>query len=125
MTTTTLRVCVAALLMGFAGAGLTQNEGTRGSTPPGTSLDGSRPSEGAITSAPILPGESSGMPDGAAVPKTASERARQRCFELRGTLRDECLEKERSASTGGSTGPATRGAREAEPRITPPPQNPR
>lgn len=122
----TLRATFTALLLGIAGAAFAQTgEGTRGSTPPGMSQDGSRPADGAITGAPLLPGESAGVPNDVGVAKTASERARQRCMELRGTLREECLLKEQSASTGGSIPPATSGARQAEPRITPPPQNPR
>jgi hypothetical protein len=122
----TLRASLAAALLTLGGAAFAQaGEGTRGSVAPGSSLDGARPSDGAITGGPLLPGETSGMPDGAAVPKTASERARERCYELPGSLREECLLKERSASIGGSTAPAMRGARELEPRITPPPQSPR
>lgn len=119
------RFFLAGLLAALAGAGIAQTgEGTRGSTPPGTSNDGSRPSDGAITGAPLAPGESSGMPDSASVPKTASDRARQRCMELSGTLREECLLKESGSASGGSSAPPAR-VRQTEPRITPPPQNPR
>jgi hypothetical protein len=118
------RIAISALLLAFPSLVLAQTgEGTRGSTPPGMSTDGSRPADGAITGGPLLPGESAGMPSGASIPKTASERARERCMELTGALRDECLAKEQSASGGASAAPGS--ARHAEPRITPPPQNPR
>lgn len=118
------RFVLTALLSAFVSAGFAQSsEGTRGSTPPGLSNDGSRPSEGAITGGPLVPGESAGMPSGATLPKTPSDRARARCMELTGTLRDECLLKEQSASGGSSAPPDA--VRQSEPRITPPPQNPR
>ena len=94
-----------SLLVGAAFA-QTAGDAARGSTPPGMSQDGSRPSEGAITGgAPIAPGESAGVPDkDASVPP--DERLR-RCYEMSGSLREECLRKERSAA-GGESSPADR-----------------
>jgi hypothetical protein len=84
-----------------------QNTGepARGSIPPGTSQDGSRPAHGAIKGGTsIAPGESAGTPDRT---PTESAEARKRCEELGGTLRDQCLEKEkeRSGATGGTRKP--------------------
>jgi hypothetical protein len=81
----------------------TSGEGTRGSAPPGTSQDGSRPAEGAIKGgSSIAPGENAGMPS-----RTPSESAEatKRCQELGGSLREQCLEKERSGATGGTAAP--------------------
>jgi len=84
--------------------GTTAGDGARGSTPPGTSQDGSRPADGAIKGgsaasggtaggSSIAPGETAGMPN-----RTPSESAesKKRCDELTGSLRDQCLEKERT-----------------------------
>jgi hypothetical protein len=80
----------------------TAGDGARGSTPPGMSQDGARPAEGAIKGGSaatggtaIAPGETGGLPN-----RTPKEKAegRKRCDELTGSLRDECLEEERSAT---------------------------
>lgn len=82
----------------------------RGSIPPGTAADGSRPADGAIKGgSAILPGERGGVPE-------------SRCSELSGTLREECQRQGQGASTGAP--------RATEPKTTrspasPPPQNPR
>jgi len=67
----------------------TQGDAPRGNVPPGRSRDGSAPAEGAIKG---------GAAAGGSSPK-AAERADklQRCNELSGSLREQCLEKERSA----------------------------
>jgi hypothetical protein len=95
-------------------------DGMRGSTPPGMSRDGSAPGDGALKGGSIAPGESAGMPD-----RAPTERARNRCNDLSGVLREQCLkqEQEHGASTGGRTlpGPAV----PPSPREAPPPQNPR
>jgi hypothetical protein len=56
-------------------------------------------------------------PQPAPQPHVDSDRAVNRCQELAGALREDCLREERSAA-GGAT-------REAEPPTAPPPQNPR
>ena len=93
---------------------------SRGTVPPGTAADGSRPSDGAIQGGTILPGERGGVPQNAPSP----ERRVARCNELSGTLRDECLRREQGASTGDSRGPDLYGPRSTPP-AAPPPQNPR
>ena len=87
----------------------TTGEPARGSTPPGMSQDGSKPADGAIMGGSagksgsaatggtsIAPGETGGLPN-----RTPAESAegRKRCDELTGSLRDECLEKERSVTS--------------------------
>lgn len=75
--------------LAFAGTVAAQT-GERGSAPLGTAQDGSRPADGAIKGGSIAPGESAGMP----------ERKPARCYELSGTLREECLKQERDAAAG-------------------------
>lgn len=116
-------IAVIALLSlaGLASAQAPGNEDTRGSVPPGSAADGSRPGDGAIKGGSIVPGESGGMPNAA----PSAERDR-RCNELSGSLRDDCLLKEQSASTTGATkAPDSGGAKTAPSRDAPPPQNPR
>jgi len=74
--------------------------------------DAAKPSDGAIKGGSILPGETSGTPDGRAAP-APSARGAERCQELSGTLREQCLEQERGSSAGASA-PGE-----------PPPQDPR
>jgi hypothetical protein len=92
----------------------------RGTVPPGTAADGSRPSDGAIKGGSILPGERGGVPENSATP----EQRIARCNELSGSLRDECLRKERDASSGGTREPDVYGPKSTPPGA-PPPQNPR
>jgi hypothetical protein len=75
--------------LAFAGTVAAQT-GERGSAPLGTSQDGSRPADGAIKGGTIAPGESAGMP----------ERKPNRCYEMSGTLREDCLKQEREAAAG-------------------------
>ena len=90
-------------LLASAAFGQTAGDAARGSTPPGMSQDGSRPAEGAITGgAPIVPGESAGVPNRDA--SVSSDERLKRCYEMSGSLREECLRKERSAA--GGTAPA-------------------
>jgi hypothetical protein len=99
-----MRTLLAVLLLGFAGLALGQRSGGeegRGSTPPGTARDGSAPSDGAIKGGSILPGESAGVPDS----KLPSDRRLERCKELTGSLREECLRHERDAASGGTKPP--------------------
>ena len=75
--------------------------------------DGAKPSDGAIKGGSVLPGETSGTPDARPTPAPAP-RGVERCNELSGTLREQCLEQERKASAGATSAPGE-----------PPPQNPR
>lgn len=113
---------LAFLLAAFLSAGaLAQSPGNdaRGSTPPGTSNDGGRPSDGAITGGSILPGERGGVPDGASsAPKIKGE---QRCMQLTGVLREQCLQDVRGSSAGASRAPGLP-PREG-PSTAPPPTN--
>lgn len=88
------RLFIACVALGASCAALGQS-GERGSIPPGQSKDGSAPADGAIKGGAIVPGESAGIP----------EKAEKRCDQLSGTLREECLERERAAGTGGTTEP--------------------
>jgi hypothetical protein len=78
---------------------------TRGNTPPGVSQDGSGPMDGAVKGGSIVPGESAGVPNKDS--QTSSTERLKRCDELNGTLREDCLKKERDAATG-STAPRPR-----------------
>lgn len=111
-------LAILALIPLIAFAQNPAGDGTRGSTPPGMSRDGSAPSSGAIQGGSILPGENAGVPD-----KAPTERAANRCNDLSGTLREQCLKQERNASAGGRTAPGP--AEPVSPREAPPPQNPR
>ena len=71
--------------------------------------DAAKPSDGAIKGGSVLPGETSGTSDG-----RPSARGAERCKELSGTLREQCLEQERKSSAGATRSPGE-----------PPPQNPR
>lgn len=111
---------LAALLAAlFATATFAQSGGEqRGSTPPGTSRDGSAPSDGALKGGTILPGEQSGMP---------TRKVPSRCEELEGSLREDCLKEEEKAGAGagGTSDPSrTRETLPSPPDIAPP-QNPR
>jgi hypothetical protein len=122
------RIHAAAAIAALAFAGLSFAQapggtGQRGSTGPGMSQDGSRPADGAITGGSIAPGETGGVPDNSKGATMPSERATNRCNDLSGTLREQCLLQERGASTGGRSAPGP--AQPPTPREAPPPQNPR
>lgn len=104
-----VRMVLVAAVGVLAGPVLPQT-GERGSLPPGTSQDGSRPADGAIKGGAILPGETAGVP------------GKKRCEELVGTLREDCLKQEREAGTG-STDSRVRETPPSPP-VTTPPQNP-
>jgi hypothetical protein len=108
-------------LSGFAGA---QAGGERSSIPPGAAQDGSRPSDGAIKGGAIMPGESGGVPDGAPGATPPADRALSRCYELSGTLREQCLRDARNAGAG-ATRPSEAPPTVRDPANAPPPQNPR
>src|SRR3954463_2029690 len=118
-----MRVVLATLLVALAGFAGGQNaDEPRGSIPPGSAADGSRPSDGAIKGGSIVPGETGGLPNSGRA-GDASERAK-RCNELGGSLREDCLKKEQDSSSGVGT-PDRGGARTVPERQAPPPQNPR
>ena len=118
----TVKLFLAAAMMGLAALAYAQAPGdARGTVPPGTSADGSGPADGAIKGGSIVPGETAGMPDKSPLP---TERIR-RCYELSGTLREECLLKEQDASTGSGTRRAEDATKGIAPPDAPPPQNPR
>jgi hypothetical protein len=94
-----MRSIALLLLASFCGWAVAQgsSDGTRGSTPPGVSQDGARPAEGAIKGGSIAPGESGGTPDSSKPSDAASggtsgvTKNVQRCHELEGKLREQCL----------------------------------
>ncbi|HEY3075466.1 MAG TPA: hypothetical protein VGJ74_09860 [Burkholderiales bacterium] len=97
---------LAVLLSSTAAFAQTAGDATRGNTPPGKSQDGSGPADGAVKGGSILPGEAAGVPNKDST--TAATERLKRCDELRGTLREDCLEKERNAASGSSA-PRERG----------------
>jgi len=97
----------------------------RGNTPPGLSRDGSAPGDGAITGGSIAPGEHGGVPGGR---DSGHNESLKRCNDLEGVLREQCVrnaENAGSGSTGAAAGKAPAGGSDIEPRLAPPPQNPR
>ena len=72
-----------------------------------------RPSDGAIKGGSVLPGERSGIPDNRPTPAPTPSGV-ERCNELSGTLREQCLDKERRSASGATRAPGE-----------PPPQEPR
>ena len=105
------RIVLIIAAWALAGPVLPQT-GERGSLPPGTSQDGSRPADGAIKGGSILPGERSGVP------------AKAKCAELTGSLREDCLKQEREAGVGGSATESGTRDTPPSPPVTTPPQNP-
>ncbi|HET7366430.1 MAG TPA: hypothetical protein VFJ70_22885 [Burkholderiales bacterium] len=79
----------------------TTGEPARGNTPPGMSQDGSGPADGAIKGGSIRPGESAGQPNTGGTAPSSDQRV-QRCEQLDGKLRDDCLKDEQSPATGTS-----------------------
>jgi hypothetical protein len=103
MVMTVFRITLASLFLVISGVSVAQedpgNVSPRGSIPLGTSRDGSRPSDGAIQGGAIAPGERGGIPDG--LPRKTTEEQRDRCRELAGALRDQCL-RDLDVSTGNA-----------------------
>ena len=92
---TLLPILALSLFVSFAHA-------QRGNTPPGMSQDGAKPADGAIkggsaAGSTIMPGERGGLPN----------KDIQRCNELTGSLREDCLKKEDRGAGTGSTMPST------------------
>lgn len=106
---------VLALL--FAASPVFAQADSRGSVPPGTAPDGSRPADGAIQGGSILPGERDGVPEST---DRIPEQRVAKCNELSGLLRDQCLRDARDASVGGTR---DRTIKKPAPSV-PPPQNP-
>ena len=96
--------------LGFASEAWAE-EGQRGSIPPGSSRDGSAPSDGALKGGTLVPGETGGMPD----ERAEREKREQRCKELAGTLREDCLRHGREAGAGASGEASDTRTRKAEP----------
>jgi hypothetical protein len=109
------RLLAATLVLCLAAPGFAQTT-PESSSGKGIAADGSRPADGAIKGGSILPGERSGMP---------TDRAKSRCSDLTGTLREQCLEQEQNASAGGTRLPEIDVAKPPPTREAPPPQNPR
>jgi hypothetical protein len=108
-----MRTIVFLALLAFAGWTAAQGagDGERGSTPPGLSQDGARPAEGAIKGGSIAPGESGGMPDksgGRAAGEAAAggtAKGLARCYQLEGSLREQCLAQERDDTLNSASDP--------------------
>jgi hypothetical protein len=84
------------------------------------------PAEGAITGGSIRRGAGTGTEGatpGIGAERPTSEEAVKRCNELSGSLREQCLLQERGAGAGGTQDKPE--DRRADPRVAPPPQNPR
>ena len=105
-----MRMLLFLSIFSLAGVAIAQSDGdaTRGSTPPGMSQDGARPAEGALKGGTLAPGESGGSPqenpakDGAAkngatknggdgAAAGGSAKALEGCYQLEGSLREQCL----------------------------------
>jgi len=86
-----MRYLLTILSLAIASTVCAQSD-ERGSAPLGQSRDGAGPADGALKGGTILPGESSGIPDG-----KDSAKMKLRCDELSGTLREDCLKQEREA----------------------------
>ena len=90
------RLAATLVLLCMALPGFAQMSTDNPSSTPtgkGTAADGSRPADGAIKGGSIVPGETAGMP---------ADRARSRCSDLTGSLREQCLAQERDAGAGGT-----------------------
>lgn len=116
-TTASLRLAATLVLLSLAAPAFAQSTDNPSSTPLGRSAgtDGSRPADGAIKGGAIVPGETGGMP---------TDRAASRCSDLTGTLREQCLARERDAGAGATRLPEVELAKPPTEREAPPPQNP-
>ena len=119
------RLIAATALFALTSAAAAQAPETRGNTPPGMSRDGSAPGDGAINGGSIAPGERGGMPSGRDTTE-GREAALKRCLDLEGVLREQCQRNAESAGSGGTAPPRSPASgADLEPRLAPPPQNPR
>ena len=103
-----------ALLLVLSGPVLAQAPGA--SSDRGVSADGARPQDGAIKGGTILPGEKAGIP--------SDIEQKNRCNDLTGVLRDQCLEQERDRDASGGSTRLPDVAKPPPAREAPPPQNP-
>ena len=100
-----MRAFFFSALLFLSAIAFAQSDAPRGSTPPGVSQDGARPAEGAIQGGSIAPGETGGMPrkaPGASSPAAAGASRLQRCYQLEGTLREQCLADEAIGKEGSA-----------------------
>src|SRR3954464_5830157 len=113
MEATMRRAVIIALFLSTVPA-FAQSTGdpARGNTPPGMShhgarpadgprQDGSRRADGAIKGGSIRPGERAGQPNTGGTAPSTEERV-QRCEQLDGKLRADCLKDEASPASGAS-----------------------
>jgi hypothetical protein len=118
-----IRLTAATALMALTGALWAQAPDTgRSNTPPGMSRG-----DGALTGGSIAPGERGGAPADSPG-RLTREQALKRCQDLDGVLREQCVRDAESAGSGATTNPpgkAPIGGSDIEPRMSPPPQNPR
>jgi len=121
------RAAAISVFLAFVGVAFAQSpDNTVGpSTGKGVAADGSRPADGAIKGGSIAPGETGGMPDAGKAPSARADRSVSRCYDLTGTLREQCLAQEQGASTGGTRVPDADIAKPPPTREAPPPLNPR
>ena len=95
-----LRSSIACVVLTLAAASATAQsdaeKARRGSVPPGTSQDRSGPSEGAIKGGSIEPTPDAG--------KALQRKELERCKQLTGTLREQCL-RDAGAQAGGVRSP--------------------
>jgi hypothetical protein len=89
-----MRYLLSIVLLALASTVHAQTE-ERGSAPLGQSRDGAGPADGALKGGTILPGESAGIPN--------DKKTKQRCEELSGSLREDCLKQEREARLPSDT----------------------
>ena len=119
-------ICLLAILASPAALAQPRGDDVRGTVPPGSAADGSRPSDGAIQGGSILPGEVGGAPSAGRGSTTPRAGAPSRCEQLTGTLREQCLMNEQAASSGANREPRDAdGAEIRGPRTDPPPTTPR
>lgn len=114
-----LRLLAAMTIASAAAVSSAQTGGEtdeRGSIPPGTSRDESRPAEGAIKGGSIDPDIGS---------STTPQENINRCKQLTGVLREQCLEDLGASSGGTLPKPAPPSPVQRDPVAEPPPQNPR
>jgi hypothetical protein len=86
-----MKISLLIAALAFAGTAAAQTGEQRGSAPLGTAQDGSKPADGAIQGGTIAPGETGGIPT----------RKTERCYDLSGTLREDCLKQEQEREAAG------------------------